>query len=121
MNKPFTADNVGDIFLKMIKSDFASMSKMEQLVNQLNEIAAKHSEQSGWVKCSDRLPTKHMTVDVVVKNEYGQYRIPNSEFRIKDIWHKTDRFEHYQRTDEGMRWVDITNQVTHWMELPKLP
>jgi hypothetical protein len=74
-----------------------------------------------WISVKDRLPHENLTVDVVIKNEYGIYRIPNAEYRLKDIWHNSERFENYQRTDEGMRWVDITINVTHWMPPPELP
>ena len=76
---------------------------------------------AGWVSVSDLLPEKNLTIDVVIKNEYGQYRIPNAEYRLKDMWHKTERFEIYQHTDDGMQWVDVTSQVTHWMVPPVLP
>lgn len=76
---------------------------------------------AGWISVNELLPHKNLTIDVVIKNEYGQYRIPNAEYRLKDMWHKTERFEIYQHTDNGMQWVDVTSQVTHWMIPPVLP
>lgn len=45
MNKPFTVE----LLTKEFGPEFAG------LADRLNQIV---SEQSGWVKCSDRLPTK---------------------------------------------------------------
>jgi len=52
MNKPFTADNVKAIFHTWFTD------KTTDIIELLNQRAEQwHSEQSGWVKCSDRLPT----------------------------------------------------------------
>ena len=76
---------------------------------------------SGWVPVSESLPTKSRTVDIVIKNEYGRYRVPNAEYSLKDFWNKTDSFKIYQQTDDGMGWTDVTSQVLYWMIPPALP
>lgn len=76
---------------------------------------------AGWISVKESLPEKDLIIDVVINNEYGQYRVPNAAYRLKDMWHKSARFEIYEHTDGGMRWVDVTSQVTHWMLPPALP
>jgi hypothetical protein len=99
-------------------TDAATVTDVQ--VNHVSQTIAK-PHVSGWVSVYDDLPNKNLTVDVVIKNEYGQYRIPNAEYRLKDVWHKSERFESYQHTDDGMQWIDITKEVTHWMLPPVLP
>jgi hypothetical protein len=84
------------------------------------KLASLSSPGSGWVNLVDELPN-YGTIDVWVSDEYSKRRIPNSEYRQRDFYNKSDRFEAFMHTDDGMRWVDITNMVTHWRPLPAPP
>jgi len=102
-----------------------SIDKLNKVMNLVQEFvntlpASLSSPGSGWVNLVDELPN-YGTIDVWVSDEYSKRRIPNSEYRQRDFYNKSDRFEAFMHTDDGMRWVDITNMVTHWRPLPTPP
>ena len=99
-----------------------SIDKLNKVMNLVQEFVntLPASPGSGWVNLVDELPN-YGTIDVWVSDEYSKRRIPNSEYRQRDFYNKSDRFEAFMHTDDGMRWVDITNMVTHWQPLPTPP
>ena len=99
-----------------------SIDKLNKVMNLVQEFVntLPASPGSGWVNLVDELPN-YGTIDVWVSDEYSKRRIPNSEYRQRDFYNKSDRFEAFMHTDDGMRWVDITNMVTHWRPLPTPP
>lgn len=75
--------------------------------------------RQGWTRVDSGLP-EDGEVDVWVKNEYGEYRMPNIKYH-KGINDKEKRFFCYMHNDNGITWTDITKEVTHWMPLPNKP
>jgi hypothetical protein len=99
-----------------------SGAEIAELYREIAELKKQIEQaQSRWIPCSERLPEGGATVDVIVENEFGKFRLPNVTYKLKDAWKTSDRFENYQHGDNGMEWVDITNTVTHWTTLPPLP
>lgn len=84
-------------------------------------IKARKMGTGGWVSVKDRLPEENTTIDVVVRNEYGVYRIPDCNYSKYASWDNGAKFKTYMHTDNGMNWVDITNQVIYWQHKPLLP
>ena len=115
---PMTGDSN---YMQAITGYFLTQEEMEEVIRESREQAIREAADGGWISVKDGLPEGNVTVDVVIKNEYREYRIPNVEYRLADLHNKTNRFESYQHTEDGMRWVDITSYVTHWMPIPKLP
>ena len=71
-----------------------SIDKLNKVMNLVQEFvntlpASLSSPGSGWVNLVDELPN-YGTIDVWVSDEYSKRRIPNSEYRQRDFYNKSD-------------------------------
>lgn len=103
---------------RMIKIDLAPHDLFEWFKNKIfpqqKEQEIKSKEE--WISVEERLPEKS-TVDVYTK---GGYRLADIDYR-NGVHEENPSFWCYAHTDNGRRWVDISDDITHWMPLPKPP
>ena len=62
-----------------------------------------------WISVKDRLPEDLDKVDLLI----------NGERRVTDCTYTHDKF--YTHMFKKEYWTEVTNNVTHWMIIPKLP
>jgi len=116
MNKPFTVDDYNRIRTDAVRIGVTNEEWPLYITMQINQW---HSQQSGWVKCEDRLPTTFLPTYNGTKSNLLVLLDENGNTCIGRFF-----IQYYDGGKIESFWNEFEDEitgVTHYIELPVFP